>query len=305
MFYPSYALPLMKVSAEGNRATKAYGHCRGLELVIEEDGLYVVSNSKGCVEYASYLSGSWHRPEEHVAGVSRSVRSLISVLLTEYGDMGVPTSPLDDMELFTAIFLSRNTNYHRNTVPWVEKILKEFRSIESLVHAEPQLLKGRVCSSYQVIHLPEALKCYLDLRKRLITEGPESSRLLLKCRGVGPKTLHAYMLFVKLVTNYAPVDVNLIKLLSRLEVFNLLIKHSRPPIKKYCTSHACEECPLGNSCLESLLSRELGLLAGWFQTVAYLHNRLYCSRLKCSECVLKDFCLRDEVLLELNTVFSE
>lgn len=104
------------------------------------------------------------------------------------------------------------------------------------------------------------------------------------------------MLFVKLETNYAPVDVNLIKFLNRFEDFKNLVKYSKPPLKKHCMTRVCWECPIRGSCIENLLSRELGSLTGWFQTVAYLHNKLYCSQRECLKCSLKDFCLQDRVL---------
>ncbi|MEM2018201.1 MAG: hypothetical protein QXN79_04875 [Zestosphaera sp.] len=290
LFYPSFSLPLVSISSDGLKAVKEYGHCRGTQLVIENNGLYALSDFNECLQYSQYLSGSWFHARDYLSSVSENFRNLIERMLTLYTDLGIPTSPLDDLELFTSIILSRNTDYHRNTVGWVKKLLKTFPSLESLINAESDFLVSRVSSSYQVLELPKILDCYLRVRNLL--KGPsENSRALLRCPGVGPKTLYAYILFVKLDSRYAPIDTNLLSFLSRLRDLRRIISKSALPIKEYCFKYVCDSCPKNGVCIEALLRNKLGPLNGWFQTVAFLHNKTYCATRKCLVCPLSTECL--------------
>ncbi len=290
LFYPSFLLPLVSISGCGFEVVKEYGYCRGTKLFIEGDKLYVLSNLSECVGYSQYLSGSWFNVRNHLSNVSENFRNVVEGMLTLYGDLGIPTSPLDELELFTTIILSRNTDYHRNTVGWVKKLLKTFPHINSLTNVEPDLLATEISNSYQVRELPEILDCYLRLRNSL-RGSPENSRVLLRCPGVGPKTLYAYILFVKLDPRYAPIDTNLISLLNRLKNLREAISKLRPPIKEYCLKHVCDSCPKNNACIEAFLKKELGHVNGWFQTIAFLHNKTYCAKKKCAACPLHRECL--------------
>lgn len=289
-FYPSFLLPLVSISSDGLKAVKEYGHCSGVQLIIEDNKLYALSNSIECLKYSEYLSGLWFNAEDYLGSVSRDFKTIIKNLMTLYADIGIPTSPLDDLEVFTSIVLSRNTNYHRNTVNWVKRLLQTFSSLELLVYAEPDSLAHRISNSYQVLELPKIIDCYLRVRNSL--SGPsENSRTLLKCRGVGPKTLYAYMLFVKLDTGYAPIDTNLLSFLNRLRSLRDVISELVLPAKEYCLKYVCDECPKNNTCIEAFLKNALGSLNGWFQTIAFLHNKTYCAAKKCFECPLSTECL--------------
>jgi len=290
LFYPSFLLPLVSISSDRLKAVKEYGYCSGVQLIIEDNKLYALSNSIECLRYSKYLSGSWFNTEDYLSSVSRDFKIIIEKMMTLYADIGIPTSPLDDLEIFTSIILSRNTDYHRNTVGWVRKLLKIFSSLESLAYTEPDLLTCKVGSSYQVLELPKIISCYLRIRNSL-NRSSENSRTLLKCRGVGPKTLYAYMLFVKLDTRYAPIDTNLLHFLNRLRSLRDVIGELVLPTKEYCLNYVCDECPKNNTCIEAFLKNALGSLNGWFQTLAFLHNKTYCTAKKCFECPLSTECL--------------
>ncbi|MEO3992808.1 MAG: hypothetical protein QN229_00605 [Desulfurococcaceae archaeon TW002] len=290
LFYPSFLLPLVSISGDGFEVVKEYGYCRGTKLVIKDNKLYALSDLSECLQYSQYLSGSWFDARNYLSSVSEGFRNVVERLLTLYGDLGIPTSPLDELELFTTIILSRNTDYHRNTVGWVKKLLKVFPSIDSLINAEPEFLTAEISSSYQVRELPRILDCYLRL-KDYLRGSSENSRVLLRCSGVGPKTLYAYILFIKLDSRYAPIDTNLLSLLSRLRNLRKTISKLRLPVKEYCLKHSCDSCLKNNTCIEAFLKNELGPMNGWFQTMAFLHNKTYCISKKCVVCPLSKECL--------------
>ncbi|MEM2021806.1 MAG: hypothetical protein QXP80_06245 [Zestosphaera sp.] len=287
---PSFTLPLFTVSKDGRKALKKYGYCRDLILMLDDARLYASSDSSKCIEYAGYLSGSWYDVETYSRNVSEDLREVVDSLTLLYSDVGISVSPVDDVELLSVISLSRNTDYHKNAVPWARKLLETSPSLEALAWIDRRYLAGRVGNSYQVLELPDILKCYARFRSEL-TEDPESSRILLQCRGIGSKTLYAYMLFVRLATSYAPIDVNLLKFLRRFSVLNALTTNYKQPVKEYCMRYSCGECPRSDKCLEESLRRRLGGLNGWFQTIVYLHSKVFCSQGRCVECVFKRSCL--------------
>lgn len=289
LFYPSFLLPLVSISDDGLKAVKEYGYCRGTQLLIEDGKLYALSDFSECIQYSRYLSGSWFNVRDYLSSVSEKFENVVKGMLTLYADLGIPTSPLDELELFTSIILSRNTNYHKNTVVWVKKLLRAFPSLKSLIDARPDSLATKISRSYQVLELPEILNCYIRVRDFL--SGPsENSRTLLRCSGVGPKTLYAYMLFVKLDTRYAPIDTNLLNFLNRMKDLKIMSSKLILPVKEYCLRYVCDLCPKNRACIEAFLRKELGPLNGWFQTVAFLHNKTYCSAGKCAACPLSVEC---------------
>ncbi len=290
LFYPSFLLPLISISSDGFEAVKEHGYCRGTGLVIEEGKLYALSDSIECILYSRYLSGSWYDVREYLGEVHDDFKDLVSEMIPLYADVSISTSPLDDLELFTSIILSRNTDYHRNTVRWVKKILESFPSIELLISAEPLSLATEIGSSYQVLELPKTLRCYLRIRSSL-GRSPESLRALLTCPGVGPKTLHAYMLFVKLDPSYAPIDTNLLKFLNKLKGLREVIKGLTLPVKNHCLKYVCDECPIRKTCVEAFLKSRLRRLSGWFQTIVFLHSKTFCSSKECVKCPISRKCL--------------
>lgn len=289
LFYPSFLLPLVSIRGDGLKAVKEYGYCRGTQLVIEDSKLYALSDFSECIQYSKYLSGSWFNARDYLSSVTEKFMNVVRGMLTLYADLGIPTSPLDELELFVSIILSRNTNYHKNTVGWVKKLLRAFPSLESLVNTQPDFLATKISRSYQVLELPEILNCYMRMRDFL--SGPsENSRALLRCSGVGPKTVYAYMLFVKLDSRYAPIDTNLLNFLNRLRNLRRVNSGLILPMKEYCFKYVCDSCPKNNVCIEAFLKNELGPLNGWFQTTVFLHNKTYCATGKCVVCPLSTEC---------------
>ena len=102
---------------------------------------------------------------------------------------------------------------------------------------------------------------------------------LLSLPHVGPKTVHAFALFCLGLTQMAPADRHLLTISRAL---GLVDEEVRMPRKELCMRYDCwrgsERCPQAPRCLTAILMRELGHMAGWFQTASFLYGCLYLSR---------------------------
>ncbi|MGC9009647.1 MAG: hypothetical protein ACP5I7_03430 [Sulfolobales archaeon] len=269
LFWPSFILPLIEIKKNGKEAVKKIGFCKGLVMrELKNYGYYVTHESRECIDYAKYLLGKWFSFEqiEKIIEKSNLIRHLHQ-LLQIFRNYGIAVSPRDDIEVFITIFLSQNTEYHINTVKWVKKILDTF-DIRRKDLIDQKVIAEKIGRSYQLLRLPEALKCYLDRREKILRG---SHKLLLDCPYVGPKIYFAYRLHVLLDLTVAPVDVNLYKYLLK---YAPEIAFYKRPIERYCRVFECEKCPIKDSCIESILRREYSVALGWIQTVVYVYNDL-------------------------------
>ncbi len=270
LFYPSYALPLIEIRDHGNEAIKTKGFCTGLVMRrLESAGYYVAHESKECIDYAKYLLGLWINYRQIEELITRSNRiEYLHNLLPLFKYYGIAVSPKDDVEIFVSIFLSQNTDYHVNTVRWVRKILDNFDIRREGGRLSEELIMEKIGRSYQLLKLPETLKCYISIREDVLRG---SHKLLFKCPYVGPKIYFAYRLHVLLDLTVAPIDMNLSKFIS---------KHAsdlasyKKPYKHYCMIYDCENCTINNSCLENILRKEYKSALGWIQTTIYVYNDL-------------------------------
>ncbi len=285
MLYPSFALPLLEVSAEHVR--KIYGYCRGLEVRLEDSGLVALHSDPKCIEYAKLVVGTWFDPWKHLNEVDEALRDVVEKLLDAYGWMGIATSPRDDVELFASIVLSRNTDYHTNVVRWMRRILEI--GIGRFLEMGSDEVSKIVGRSYQIHQLREVLRNYLAIRDKLLQSGSLTvRRAIMEMKFLGPKTADAYLLFVKLDTSYAPIDRNLQTFVRMLGLENVL--GNEVPTKQICLKYLdCDSCP-HESCLLKGLRRYLGRMSGWFQTVAYVHAKIFCREKRCYECSLRSLC---------------
>ncbi|MEM4036134.1 MAG: hypothetical protein QXU97_05970 [Fervidicoccaceae archaeon] len=279
LFYPSFASPLFDIDESG--ALKRWGHCRGLVVKVLGSRKYAVSHELAeCLEYAIYVVGAWLDLERAAKTASKRGKRILEALSEAYEGFGIATSPLDDRELFASIFLSRNTNYHTNTVKWMRKILE----LHGGLVGEPP---STVSRSYQVGQLPEALECYAGLRSLILEK--RSWRELLLCRNVGPKTSRAFALHVLLEPRVAPLDVNAERLASYLGIKRWKMR----PNKALCLANTCSSCPARSNCGGAAFEELFGDAAGWVQTIAFVHVDAYCSRGACASCPLAEMCHRD------------
>jgi len=283
LFYPSFALPLMDVSRD--RAVKIYGYCSGLIIKKYESFLEIIHENRICLDYADEILGLWIKPEMYISHVRNRYRELVDRLIDIYGWLGIATSSMDDIELFTSIFLSRATDFHRNTVRWMKIFLTLPR--DDSIHRYVELI-GR---SFQLKQLSVSLKEYYKVRDVLAMEKNiyRVRKILLSISYVGPKVSDAYILFIKKDKEFAPIDRNLREFLGRFYQTRELLHQD--PKKNLCSKYICENCPAREKCTSYLYRDAFRSLSGWIQNVAYLQNKLYCLRRLCSSCLLKDMCL--------------
>jgi len=285
---PSFAYPMFY--AERRALFKKWGFCRGLVMRFYENYVIVEHDREVCLRYAELMLdvGKGADPEA-VASSGGALGELCRRLFEVYRGFTVFSSPMDDVAMFASMFLSRNTDFHKNTSRWVRALLRAFNDVMELASRcmEPEIQVLAMSTSYQLRDLPQAIHDYLFLRHELLAEvNPwRVRRALLRIKGVGPKIADAYLLFIKRERSSVPADRNLARFLQRFGISGL-----RFPTKHYCARYRCDECPVRNECLRWFVHRELGEWAGLFQTLAYLHVDLYCNIGSCNACPLRDLC---------------
>ncbi len=288
LYYPSFALPLVDVGA--SKLVKLWGYCSELLIEVEGSRARVFHEDRACLDYAEILLGRWLELDEALRDVATgSLRRIVEEVATIYGWLGVATSPRDDVELFASIYMSRNTDYHRNVIRWMRSILRLYGTSMHVAEVPIEELEQRVGSSYQVTQLPTAIRAYLAGREiALGSSAWEARRALMSIPFAGPKVADAFMLFVRLDPRYPPIDTNFTAFIRVLGLEKLL--GDRPPEKRLCLRYTCSTCPAASRCLSNLSRRKLGRAAGWLQTVAYVHVRRFCRTRSCNRCPLRHLC---------------
>ena len=276
----SFSLPLFEQRGP-SFFVKTYGYKKGLRL----EGRLGLLLYEGCgLPEASFLSGAWFDPFEGASKLRRKARLAVYELLQVFPGLGLAIDPWDIRAMFYSIFLSRNTDYYANTVRWVREMIEKAGDENGLAKLDPR----KFGSSYQLVQLAEIRDELSDalalLSPGLELVGSENAFLLIKKRlfslpHVGPKTVHAFGLFCLGLTQLAPADRHLFSIARRL---GLVGENARAPRKDLCMKFDCSGehggCPQASSCLTASLMRELGHMAGWFQTAAFLYGALYLSK---------------------------
>ncbi|RLF08652.1 MAG: hypothetical protein DRJ69_06020, partial [Thermoprotei archaeon] len=200
---------------------------------------------------------------------------------------------------------------------WCRRIWGLFDGdLEELAKASPSFLREAVGTSYQVAQLQAAVQDLLSIPSRLAElarglpsvelEGPADllsldpavARVLLLrgCRFLGPKTVDSFILTCFKAPDAAPCDIHLRTVSSRL---GFLAPGLAYPSKQLCAGRSCRaqplpglpKCGLEPRCLRAEIAKLKGL-AGWVQTLCYLHGSSTCrsSRPHCSECPIRREC---------------
>ena len=278
--YPSFTYTMYIV--DHNRYVKVYGMFRG----------YTMRQYGKFLEYSNVpedvmllLSGLWYDPVDEMSKASKSIRSKLSKIADTYSCVRLAIDPYDTIHMFISVFLSRRTDFHTNVVKWCRSIFEhlEREGVRSVRFRE-------ISSSYQMIQLEEVVRRgYLDDPQRFsVGDDPWSTiRWILTIPYVGPKTTYAYVLFTSKYSMFAPTDVHMIRFNRR---FNI-VDANEAPVASYCLKYTCYNCPRVGTCITGSMFRTYGKLAGWIQTVAYVHDSLYCSRGRCDICPLRSECL--------------
>jgi len=299
LLYHSFAYPLLQV--EPSRLRKVFGVVRGMEIQLVNGGAVEVKNARGSdavvKRVVEELMGCWCSAYNTFSNVSEKIRRRIRELVKVYSWMGVSTSSLDDVALFAAIALSRNTDFHRNVVSWMRKLLSRFDDISEVANlSEDSVVSIVGAASYQLRQLPAMLRAYLEARA-VISEGRNPSRvryvrrvLMSRIPFAGPKVVDSVLLFIVKNPLYAPVDKNLVKFIELMDLVDVL--GTRVPEKSLCLKYDCDACPKRSDCISNLGREAMGRFFAVFQSIAYTHIGLWCRRELCSECPLRGMCRR-------------
>ncbi len=269
-------------------------------------------------EVVAYEVGAWHGPfEDEVSKLPSWARLGVEALASAYAGVRLPQAPWDLAYVFVAVALSRRTRYDVLVLKWCRRIWELFNGdLEALAKASPSFLREAVGTSYQVAQLQAIVQDLLSIPSRLseLTQGlpsvelkdlvailslePAVARVLLLrgCRFLGPKTVDSFILTCFKAPEVAPCDVHLRTVSSRLAFLTPGLAY---PSKQLCANRSCRaqplpglpRCSLEPRCLRAEVAK-LGGLAGWVQTLCYLHGSSTCrsSRPNCSACPVRQAC---------------
>lgn len=303
---------------------------RGFTVKHEKTHIFIKGNVSIDREWIEDLifaeTGLWHVPFEYeIHRVSKKFRWVLEGLSQLYPGVRIPVSLFEQDKIFIAICLSKRTDYEVFVRSWMEKILKKYSdNVLDLIYVSKEDL-FEIGTSYQILNLVDTLKSVTMLHKGLkdlptyIKEHlqgqeyinnpfkflstaipPQVTRIILisKVKGIGPKTADSYLLNTSFHTDITPVDTHLKTVITRLRLFNEVLK---TPQGSLCSRYACPKdvsrklriplCPISNNCIRAKVLR-LEKLAGWFQTLTYLFGREYCRKNKpqCNTCPFKKDC---------------
>jgi len=256
--YFSYLLPLFdaKVVDSALTFTKIHGVCRGLKCEWKGGVAECIVPGDCSEESYSEVLGLKNRVvvEEFYDTVSASSSGIPRIVIMH--------SSLDKQLVFTTVFLSRNTDYYKNTVKWV-KLMTASSCLQ-----EPGKCADKI-KSYQYVQLVEN---YAELR-RIMEAGLSVSREaleLLTLKNTGLKTVNAYLLHSYGLTQYAPIDRYYGSLLRELGVTGTL------PSKELCLKYKldCDNCYYRKKCIYFKAREFFGLFNGVVQSLTYIYGRL-------------------------------
>jgi len=278
--YPSFTYTLYKV--EDSVYTKVFGVNIGFKMWQDKNLLYY----NGDYEFLELASGLWYDPYSKASKIPRSYRSRVGRLLDVYSKVRLAINPYDTIHMFISIFLSRRTDFHVNVVRWCKKI---FQTIDT--YGVRSVDVKSIGGNYQLLQLSKVISLgFLDnLEDLKVKPNPWIFRSkMLKIPYVGPKTVHAYILFTSKHSQFAPTDVHMLRINKLLGI----VDANETPNSKYCIRYTCFDCPLLQKCVTGSLITCYDELAGWIQTIAYVHDSLYCLKSRCFECPLRSECYK-------------
>lgn len=263
--------------------------------------------------------GGWHGPfEDQASQLPSWARVVVEALASAYPGVRLPVAPWDFPYVFIAVSLSRRTRYDALVLKWCRRLWELYDGDLALLAKAPSSeLREKVGSSFQVAQLKTVVEDLLSIPARqasLFSDlplkaglksfldvallDPLTARILLLrgCRFLGPKTVDSIVLTCFKAPFIAPCDTHLVNVSSRL---GLLPRGLSLPVKQLCAHKSCgaqliqglPRCPKEASCIRAEVSR-LGDLAGWLQTLCYLHGSSTCKshRPRCEACGLKELC---------------
>ncbi len=257
----SYLLPMFDIMRKNNELVirKRYGYCMGLTCSYNAGNQLVrcIVPDNCSLKYAKELVGYTRLHLYH------KLMKLIN-MKPVYG-VTIPASPMDKFIIAVTIYLSRNTDYYRNTVKWVRRLF------------EQNCLWGKCeYSGLPGSYLLNELYAVIDdirkifMYKNSVDGWVKEAVLLLGVKGFGTKSVMAYLLHSYGLTIYAPIDRYYYEFLK-----NLGFK-GRLPVKNKCitASLKLDNCRFREKCLYYEAMKRFGEYNGLIQSIIYLKNRL-------------------------------
>ncbi|MEM0197161.1 MAG: hypothetical protein QXK66_05955 [Sulfolobales archaeon] len=277
--YASFSLPMFK--KDGDCWIKVYGYGAGTSICV--DGNLKCHGIACSSQFLDYVAGSWINKERYLEELEGLAREVVEGLIKEFYCLSISASPWDTFEILTAAFLSRNTDFHKNTVRWVKTFLRKLagpkrvssdQTVDQIAQAAVSVY--REFKSYQLLQFMEVLDKLITVARMVPTASPSATRRnLLKVKYLGPKVADSFILHSGLDTSRAPVDIHYMRFLKRS---GFLGNEYIQPRKSYCTTYDCFTCPASQKCVYAYTIRLFKNLNGFTQTAAYIMDKLQIRR---------------------------
>lgn len=256
--YFSYQLPLYMVYRYGDTLffMKKYGFCGGFRC--SSTGSY----TRCLIDYECYTEYALRILGVEPYGIWR--RFLDKIGLDPNGILGSITvmySPDDKLLILSSIYLSRNTDYYRNTIRWIKTMISEG------CYSKPSRCLG-IIRSYQYREFTSIIEDVNMIQYRYRwSDKIEEALALLNLRGIGLKTINAYLLHTYGLTKYAPIDRYYREFLKSIGIEGIIPPKNKCPLK-------CGECRLADKCLYHRAMKLFSRVNGFIQSISYIYGRL-------------------------------
>ncbi|MCS7099007.1 MAG: hypothetical protein NZ925_01500 [Sulfolobales archaeon] len=270
--YASFSLPMYR--KDEDCWIKVFGYGRGRNLCVEGS---LKCYGPPCSDelFIKYATGLWIDVEKNLEDLGGEARQVAEDVLEKFYCLSISASPWDKLEVLAAAFLSRNTDYHVNTVRWTRTLLHEISSLNSRnansVRKAVLLTYGKY-RSYQILQLSEVIGEVLSALQADSAKDVENTRkLLIKIKYLGPKVVDSFILHSGLDSARAPIDVHYMRFLKK---YGLLKYEAAYPQKSYCARYYCTTCPRAQRCIYAYAARTFKGLNGLIQTASYVSDKL-------------------------------
>jgi len=269
--YPSFVSALFH-KIRPNEWVKIFGYGKGTKIHVLNNELTCEGNA--CNNAIQEWTGLWFNPLDYIneIEVNSRVYEKIYNLITCFNDLRLIVSSYDKEIILTATFLSRRTDYHRNVIRWIHRLLSLKEDLNEL--SEEEIIS--VSKSYQLKQLSKVLYSLLKTLRKYGQGNPWRLRYeLLRIKYVGPKVVDSFLLFAGYDTYFTASDVHYINFMKFLNIYNEVHRKIFIPSKNMCLRFGakCLNCLYAGKCLSGLSINLFGKLSGYVQTIAYVVDK--------------------------------
>jgi len=269
--YPSFVSALFH-KIKSNEWVKIFGYGKGTKIRILNNKLICEGNA--CNNVIQEWTGLWFNPLDYIneIEVNDGVYEKIYNLMTCFNDLRLIVSSYDKEIILIATFLSRRTDYHRNVIRWIHRLMSLKEDLSEL--SEEEIVS--VSRSYQLKQLSTILHLLLKTLRKYGQGNPWRLRYeLLRIKYVGPKVADSFLLFAGYDTYFTASDVHYINFMKLLNIYNDVHRKILIPSKNMCLRFGakCLNCPYTGKCLSGLSINLFGKLSGYVQTIAYVVDK--------------------------------